>query len=150
MKEPNIPIKEPKILQDFKKFILRGNVVDLAVAVVIGAAFSNLVSAFSKDFINPLIDTFLVNANIFNYKLHIWHTHSYLSVGHFLSQLVQFLITAAVIFFFVVKPLNKLMELTRKKEPTPDPTTKKCPACISEIPLDAKRCMYCTTIFKSA
>jgi large conductance mechanosensitive channel len=134
------------MLQEFKKFILRGNVVDLAVAVVIGAAFTGVVNAFVKDFLTPLIAsiqgkhsfdkyTFQVHGVVFPY-------------GDFLSTLITFILTAAVIFFLVVQPINHLMEYSRRKQPTADPTTHKCPECLSEIPLKAKRCMFCTSVVK--
>ncbi len=130
-----------KTFEEFKTFILRGNVVDLAVAVVIGTAFGAVVSALVKDLITPLIAaiggkpdfaslSFTVNKSPFMY-------------GDFINSIVSFLIIAAVIFFLVVKPLNLLMT-RRKQEPLPDPTTRECPYCISEIPIKATRCAFCT------
>jgi large conductance mechanosensitive channel len=136
------------MLQDFKKFILRGNVVDLAVAVVIGAAFSGLVNSFVKDFLNPLIGAVQGHAELAKYAFHFHRV--VFSYGDFLNTLITFLLISAVIFFFVVKPLNHLTELSRKKTPTPDPTTRKCPECISEIPIKATRCMYCTSKLQPA
>lgn len=130
------------MLQDFKKFVLRGNVVDLAVAVVIGAAFSKLVTSFTADFITPLTSAFSTKSSIVHYA---WHG---LKFGEFLYEIVNFLITAAIVFFVIVKPINKLIELTRGKQPTPDPTTRKCPQCLSEVPIKAKKCMYCTSPLK--
>ncbi len=132
------------MLQDFKKFILRGNVVDLAVAVVIGAAFTTIVQALVKDFITPLVGAiyqqqefskafFTINGSKFLY-------------GDFINALINFLIVAAVIFFLVVQPINKLVAFTNRKESTDEPTTKKCPACLSEIPIKATRCAFCTTM----
>ena len=126
---------------DFTQFLLRGNVIDLAVAVVIGAAFGAVVTAFVEDFITPLIAAiggqpdfgaldFTINDSTFRY-------------GHFLNALISFVIIAAVIFFFVVKPVNLLIERSRR-EPTPDPTTRTCPECLSEIPIAARRCAFCT------
>ena len=129
------------LLNDFKAFILRGNVVDLAVAVVIGVAFKAIVDALVADFITPLVAAiggkqdfssldFTINSSVFAY-------------GHFLNQTISFLIIAAVVFFFVVTPVNALMARA-KKEPPADPTSKKCPECLSEIPLEARRCAFCT------
>lgn len=129
-------------LQEFKKFILRGNVVDLAVAVAIGAAFNSVVQALVKDFITPLIGTlsgkdtlasgsFEVRGQVFAY-------------GDFINILASFIITAAVIFFLIVQPANKLTALANKRKKTEDPSTKKCPECLSEIPHDARRCKFCT------
>jgi large conductance mechanosensitive channel len=129
------------LANDFKAFILRGNVVDLAIAVVIGAAFGAVITALVEDFITPLIAalggqpdfsalSFTINDSIFRY-------------GHFLNAVISFLIIAAVVFFLVVVPLNALVARSRR-EPTPDPTTRKCPECLSEIPLAARRCAFCT------
>ncbi len=128
------------MLQEFKAFLLRGNVVDLAVGVVVGAAFVSVVNALVADFLTPLIAviikvpsfggmTFTLNGSTFAY-------------GHFISALVSFLLVATAVFFFVVKPMNMLIERSRK-EPPPDPTTKKCPECMSEMPIQARRCSHC-------
>ena len=129
------------MIRDFKQFLLRGNVVDLAVGIVIGAAFGGLVTAFVKDFITPLIAaiigtsknglTFRVGAAIF-------------LVGDFLDSLIAFLLIALVVFFLVVKPVNYLVSRSRSED-SPDPTTRKCPECLSEIPIDARRCAFCTS-----
>jgi large conductance mechanosensitive channel len=127
---------------EFKQFLLRGNVIDLAVAFVIGAAFAALVQAAVADLLTPLVAaifgqpdfsdlTFTVNGSVFRY-------------GHFLNALIAFVTIAFVVFFFVVKPINRLMELSRRRE-SPDPTTRKCPECVSEIPIDARRCPFCTS-----
>ena len=129
------------MLKGFRAFLLRGNVVDLAVAVVIGAAFGSVVTAFVKDLVTPLIAAaggkpdfsglfFTVNGSRFLY-------------GEFLNALLAFLLIAVVIFYFVVLPINALVARSRK-EPPPDPTTKKCGQCLSEIPVDATRCAFCT------
>jgi len=130
------------LLNDFKAFILRGNVVDLAVAVVIGAAFKSIIDAFVADIVTPLIAAiggkqdfstlhFTINSSVFRY-------------GDLLNQVISFVMIAAVIFFLVITPLNALMARA-KKEPPADPSEKKCPECLSEIPLDARRCAFCTT-----
>ncbi len=130
------------MLKDFKAFILRGNVLDLAVAVVLGVAFTAVITALVTDLITPLVAaifgshdfsslTFTVNNSVFRY-------------GAFLNALLAFVIIAAVLFYLVVVPANALVQRARR-EPTPDPTTKKCPECLSEIPIDARRCAFCTT-----
>lgn len=131
------------MLKEFKQFILKGNVVDLAVGVVIGVAFGAVVSALVKDIITPFIGafggqpdfsalTFTINGSKFMY-------------GDFINALLAFLIVATVIFFCVVKPLNKLQQIAARKNTPEDPTEKKCPECMAEIPKNAKRCMYCTS-----
>ena len=131
-----------KLLDDFKQFLLRGNVVDLAVAVVIGVAFGNVVTALVEDIITPLIAaiigepdfsglTFTINGSVFLY-------------GDLINKLVAFLSVAAVVFFLVVKPMNMLMTRFRALPP-PDPSIRKCPECLSSIPAEARRCSYCTS-----
>lgn len=130
-------------MQEFKKFIMKGNVVDLAVGVVVGVAFGGVVSSLVKDLITPLISaiggqpdfsglTFTINNSKFSY-------------GEFINAVLSFLIIASVIFFLVVKPLNKLQERAARNKTPDDPTEKKCPECLSKIPKAAKRCMYCTS-----
>ena len=127
-------------MKGFKAFLLRGNVVDLAVGFVIGVAFGGVVSAFVKDLVTPLIAaifgkpdfstlTFTVNNSKFLY-------------GDFINAVITFVTVAAVIYYFVVVPYAALVSRSRK-EPPADPTTKKCPECLSEIPIDAKRCAFC-------
>ena len=136
---------------EFKEFILRGNVVDLAVGVVIGAAFSGVVDALVKDVITPLIGIFVsdpknpVNFDELNFAIH----GSKFLVGHFLNGIVSFLLIAAVVFFFVVKPVNYLM--TRNKTETPKAAaTRDCPECLSSIPMAASRCAFCTAVVPAA
>jgi len=128
------------IFQEFKQFILRGNVLDLAVAVVIGAAFTAVVNSFVADILMPVVAMvvgepdfrgldFTINDAVFRW-------------GNFLTEAITFLLVAAAVFFFVVKPANMLMQRARK-EPPADPTTKKCPECLSEVPVDARRCAFC-------
>ncbi|HSH55259.1 MAG TPA: large conductance mechanosensitive channel protein MscL [Candidatus Limnocylindrales bacterium] len=136
------------MLKEFKKFVLRGNVVDLAVAVVIGAAFTAVVNAFVKDFLTPLIASVQGEREFAKYAFHV--NGIAFPYGDFLNHAITFLLTAAVVFFLVVQPLNHLTEITRRKEPTPDPTTKKCPECLGEVPAKAKRCMHCTSVIKPA
>src|SRR5690242_8516553 len=129
------------MLSGFKQFILRGNVVDLAVGVVIGAAFGGVVAAFTKDLLTPLLAaligkpdfsalTFTLNGSVF-------------AVGDFINALISFLLIAAAVYFFVVTPINALVSRMRKAPVPADPTTKKCPECLSEIPIDARRCAHC-------
>lgn len=131
------------MLSDFKKFILRGNVVDLAVAVVIGAAFGALVTAFVKDFIAPVV-ALVLGKNSFE-SVTLW----VFKVGDFVMALLGFLIIAAVVYFFVVRPVNWAIERSRTQPPA-DPTTKKCARCLSEVPLAATRCAYCTSDLEAA
>jgi large conductance mechanosensitive channel len=128
------------MVKGFKTFLLRGNVVDLAVAVVVGVAFGVVVTAFVKDLVTPLIAalggkpdfaalSFTINNSKFLY-------------GEFINAVIAFLIIVAVIYFFVVVPYTAMISRARK-EPPADPTTKKCPECLSEIPIDARRCAFC-------
>ena len=130
------------MLGGFKQFILRGNVVDLAVGVVIGASFGGVVNALVKDLINPLVAA-LVGKPDFSYiSFKIRETP--FPVGEFITALVQFVLVAAAIYFFVVTPVNALIARARKNPAPADPTTKKCPECLSEIPIDARRCAHCS------
>jgi large conductance mechanosensitive channel len=128
------------ILNEFKQFLLRGNVVDLAVGVMVGAAFGAVVTALVKDLLTPFIAAvarvpdfsglfFSINGSRFMY-------------GDFINAIISFLLVASAVFFFVIKPMNLLIARSRK-EPPADPTTKKCPECLSEIPLNARRCAFC-------
>ncbi len=127
---------------EFKQFLMRGNVVDLAVAVVIGAAFGAVVTAFVDNLVMPLI-ALIGGEPDFN-SIGFTIDGTYFGVGAFLTALVSFLIIAAVIFLFVVKPMNALTE-RMNREPTPDPTTWKCPYCFSEVTIGATRCPGCTS-----
>lgn len=131
------------MLKDFKQFLLRGNVVDLAVGVVVGAAFGTIVSALVADLLTPLIAAI---AKVPDFSgLYFTINGSQFMYGHFLNSLISFLLVASAVFFFVVKPMNMLIAKSKKEAPL-DPTTKKCSECISEIPIEAKRCAYCTQI----
>jgi large conductance mechanosensitive channel len=132
------------MLKDFKKFILRGNVVDLAVAVVIGAAFNSVVQSLVRDFITPLITGISGSGQLVRGTWTIAHRFV-LNWGDFLNALISFLIIAAVVFFFVVQPLNKLVSYSHRARETDEEATKKCPECLSEIPAKAKRCAFCTS-----
>ncbi len=131
------------MLKEFKQFLLRGNVVDLAVGVIIGASFGTVVNALVTDILTPFIGaiakvpdfgglSFTLNGSQFMY-------------GHFANVLISFVLVATAIFFFVIKPMNYLISRSRKEAPT-DPTTKKCKECLSEIPIDARRCSHCTQV----
>jgi large conductance mechanosensitive channel len=130
------------MLKDFISFIRRGNVVELAVAVVIGVAFGAVVASFVEGLLTPLIAaaggrpdfsalTFEINESTFGY-------------GQFVNAVVAFLVVAAAVYFLVVRPVNAMVERSRT-EPPPDPTVKKCPECLSDIPAEASRCAYCTS-----
>jgi len=132
-------------MDDFKRFLLRGNLVQLAVAVVIGLAFAAVVASIVENLITPLIAaiggerdfsalTFEVNGSVFRYGLVI-------------NALLSFLIVAAVVFFLVVRPVNALVERSRREEPT-EPSVRKCPECLSEVPAEASRCAFCTTTLR--
>jgi large conductance mechanosensitive channel len=130
------------MFQEFKKFILRGNVVDLAVAVVIGAAFNAVIQSLVKDLITPLIAA-IGGQHDFSAQTFTIH-HSQFLYGDFLNALISFVILASVVFFVVVTPVNKLIALANRNKKSDDPTTKKCPECLSEIPKAATRCAFCT------
>jgi large conductance mechanosensitive channel len=134
------------VLKDFKAFLLRGNVVDLAIAVVIGAAFGAVVQALVKDLITPLI-SIPGKANFQNLKFTI--RSSVFAYGDFLNALIAFLSIAAAVFFFVIRPLNTLMA-RRKTEPDVESETRDCPECLSSIPAQAKRCAFCTSKVSAA
>lgn len=131
-----------KALNDFKAFILRGNVVDLAIAVVIGAAFGTVVTAVVKDLITPLIAAIGGQPDFGGIVFTI--NKSRFGIGDFINAVISFLVIAAVVFFFVVRPINALMA-RRKTELPVDPTTRDCPFCLSSIPIKATRCAFCTS-----
>jgi large conductance mechanosensitive channel len=132
------------MLSDFKKFILRGNVVDLAVAVVVGVAFAAVVTAFVNDLITPLIAAIAGKPNFSN--LYFTVHHSRFMYGSFINALLSFLIIATVVFFAVVVPLTALMRrLNVLPKDEPEPETHPCPECLSDIPVAARRCAFCTS-----
>jgi large conductance mechanosensitive channel len=130
------------MLKGFKQFLLRGNVVDMAVGIVIGAAFGAVVTGFVKDLLTPLIAALMGKPDFsaLTFSVH----GSQLLIGDFMNTLASFLIIAAAIYFFVIVPVNALVARTRR-EPPADPTTRKCPECQSEIPIRARRCAFCTS-----
>ena len=134
-------LQRGSFLDGFRAFILRGNVIDLAIAVVIGAAFGRVITATVDDLIMPIIgifggapdfstNTFSINGSVFKW-------------GDWLTQLISFLIVAAVLYFVVVKPMNVLLERMKRGEVAPDATTRPCPECLSAVPIAATRCAFC-------
>lgn len=130
------------MLKGFKQFVLRGSVVDLAVGVVIGAAFGTVVTSFVKDLLTPFIAAIVGKPDFGGLSFTI--NNSTFLYGDFINAAVSFVLIAAAVYFFVVTPVNALVSRARK-EPPADPTTKKCPECLSEIPIDARRCAFCTS-----
>jgi len=130
-------------MKGFKQFILRGNVLDLAVAVVMGAAFTAVVTAMVKDLLTPLVGA-LVGQPDFS-ALTVEVNGSKLLIGDFMNAVIAFLMLAAAVYFFIVLPVNTLVARMRRGEAAPDPTTKKCPECMSEVAIAARRCAFCTS-----
>jgi len=126
-----------------KQFLLRGNVVDLAVGVVIGAAFGSVVTEFTKDLLTPLIAA-IVGKPDFS-KIHFEVNGSQFLIGNFINAAISFVLIGTAVYYFVVVPVNALIARSRRSEKPADPTTKKCPECLSEIPIAAKRCAHCTS-----
>jgi large conductance mechanosensitive channel len=131
-----------KAINDFKAFVLRGNVVDLAVGIVIGVAFGTVIAALVKDLITPLIAIAGKQPDFSAWYFMIGK--SKFLIGDFINAIIAFVILAAVIFFFVVRPVNGLIQRS-KTEPPPDPTTRDCPYCLSTIPIQASKCSFCTS-----
>jgi large conductance mechanosensitive channel len=131
----------------FKQFLLRGNVVDLAVGVVVGTAFGAVVTAFTKDLLTPIIAAVAGKPDFSAIQFTV--NGSKFPVGDFINAVVSFLIVAVAVYYMVVLPVNALISRSRK-EPPADPTTKKCPECLSEIPIQAKRCAFCTSALPAA
>jgi large conductance mechanosensitive channel len=136
-------VRQPTIVKDFKQFLLRGNVVDLAVGIVIGVAFGAVVTSLVADLLTPLIAA-IVGKHDFS-ALSFTVNGSRFLYGDFINALIAFVSVAAAVFFFVVRPVNALMA-RRKTEPPVDETTRQCPECMSEIPIAARRCAFCTSI----
>jgi large conductance mechanosensitive channel len=129
-----------RYLEDFKSFVLRGNVVDLAVGVVIGLALGNVINALVKDLITPLIAA--AGAQPDFGRLAFTVNHSRFSYGDFIDAVLEFLIIAAVVYFLIVRPMTRLMTL---RGGPPKPTTRECSECLSRIPKGARRCAYCSS-----
>ena len=130
-------------MKGFKQFLMRGNVIDLAVAVVIGGAFGAVVDGLVKDLLTPLIAAIVGKPDFSGIAVTIGG--SKLLIGAFLNTLVSFILVAAAIYFFVVMPMNALAARRQRGEAPPDPTTKACPECLSAIPIAARRCAFCTS-----
>lgn len=130
-------------MKGFRQFILLGNVVDLAVGVVMGAAFGTVVSALVKDFLTPLIAALVGKPDFSAIGFDINGTK--FPIGDFINALISFLLIAAAVYFFVVLPVNALIARVKRGEAPPDPTTKKCPECLSDIPIAARKCAFCTS-----
>lgn len=132
------------MLKGFRDFVFRGNVVDLAVAVILGAAFNAIVASLVGDVLNPLIAATVGKPDFSAVVLHIGSGQ--IKVGSFLNALVSFLIVAGVVYFAIVLPLNTMQARLKKPELAPEPTTKTCPECLSAIPLAARRCAHCAQL----
>jgi large conductance mechanosensitive channel len=129
-------------MKGFRQFLLRGNVVDMAVGIVVGAAFGGVVAALVKDLLTPLVAA-IVGRPDFSALVFTVHGSRFL-YGEFVNSILSFLIIAAVIYYFVILPMNAVVARSRSAPPA-DPTTRKCPECLSEIPIEARRCAFCTS-----
>jgi large conductance mechanosensitive channel len=132
------------MLKGFRDFVLRGNVVDLAVAVVIGAAFGAVVTALVKDLITPLITAIVGKPDFSNLAFTL--NNSKFLFGEFVNAVVSFVLIAAAIYFLIVVPMNQIQARFKKPEVPAAPTTKECPECLSTIPIAARRCAHCTAV----
>ena len=132
------------MFKGFRQFIMRGNVMDLAVAVVIGAAFGAVVTSFVTSILTPLIAAIVGKPDFSAFSVTI--NGAVIGYGLFLNALISFFLVAAAVYFFMVAPMNALKARQARGQAPPDPTTKKCPECLSEIPIAAKRCAFCTTV----
>jgi large conductance mechanosensitive channel len=130
-------------MKGFKQFLLRGNVVDLAVAVVVGGAFGVVVTALVKDLLTPLIAA-VVGKPDFSAIVFTVNGSKFL-LGEFLNALLSFVLIAAAVYFVVIMPMNAIAERRLRGQPPPDPTTKACPECLSVVPIGARRCAFCTS-----
>jgi len=135
-------------VKGFKQFLMRGNVVDLAVAVVMGAAFGAVVTALVKDLITPIIAAIVGKPDFSGIVFSV--NGSKFPIGDFINALVSFLLISAAVYFFVVLPINTVMERVRRGQAPPDPTTKTCPECLSTIPIAARRCAFCTSVLSQS
>jgi large conductance mechanosensitive channel len=135
-------------MKGFKQFLLRGNVVDLAVAVVLGAAFGAMVTSLVKDLVTPLIAAIVGKPDFSAIVLEV--NGSKLLVGDFFNALLSFVLIATAVYFFVVLPVNAATARMRRGEVPPDPTTKSCPECLSQVPIAARRCAFCTSLLDAA
>jgi large conductance mechanosensitive channel len=131
------------MMKGFKQFLLRGNVLDLAVAVVMGAAFGAVVTALVKDLLTPIIAAVVGKPDFSNIVFEV--NGSKFLIGDFINAVVSFVLIGAAVYFFVVLPVNTLMARMKRGEAPPDPTTKNCPECLSQVPIAARRCAFCTS-----
>lgn len=131
-------------MKGFKKFLLRGNIVELAVAIVIGLAFVALVGAFVAAFITPIVGLLTGSVGDFRAKQFVLG-HTQFPYGEFIQQLLTFVAAAAAVYFFIVKPVDRAMERYRS-EPEADPSIRECAECLSKIPAAARRCAHCTSV----
>lgn len=136
------------MLKGFKEFVMRGNVLELSVAVVIGAAFGAVVTSLVADILTPLIAAVVGKPDFSAFSIML--NGSIIKYGLFLNALISFLLIAAAVYFAVVAPLHHYNERKKRGETPPDPTTKKCPECLSEIPIAARRCAFCTSLLPPA
>ncbi len=132
------------MLKGFRDFVLRGNVIDLAVAVILGAAFNAIVNSLVGDVLNPMIAATIGKPDFSSVILHIGGGQ--IKVGNFFNAVVSFLIVAFVVYFAIVLPTNTLMARMKRGEVPPPPSTRACPQCLSDIPIAAKRCSHCTQL----
>jgi large conductance mechanosensitive channel len=136
------------MLKGFRQFVMRGNVIDLAVAVVIGAAFGAVVTSFVTNIVTPLIAAIVGKPDFSAFYLTI--NGAVISYGVFLNALISFLLVAAAVYFFMVAPMNAWKARAARNAAPSDPTSKKCPECLSEIPIAARKCAFCTSVVASA
>ncbi len=127
-----------KFLQEFKEFALKGNVLDLAVGVIIGAAFKDIVTSLTDNFINPILQLITAGDLIEKSEIGVY-------ASNFITAVINFIIMAFILFC-IIKAINKMMTIGKKKEEPAAPTTKKCPFCMSEIAIEATRCPHCTSV----
>lgn len=132
------------MFKGFRQFILRGNVIDLAVAVVIGAAFGAVVTSFVTNLLTPLIAAMVAKPDFSALTFTV--NGSVISYGTFLNALIGFVLVAAAVYFFMVAPMNAWKARAARSAIPADPTTKKCPECLSEIPIAARRCAFCASV----
>ena len=130
-------------MKGFKQFLLRGNVLDLAVAVVMGTAFTAVVTALVKDLLTPLVGAIVGTPDLSALAVEV--NGSKLLIGDFINAVISFVMLAVAVYFFIVLPVNTLVARMRRGEAAPDPTTKKCPECMSEVAIAARRCAFCTS-----
>ncbi|HVN20636.1 MAG TPA: large conductance mechanosensitive channel protein MscL [Dongiaceae bacterium] len=132
------------MFKGFREFVLRGNVVDMAVGVVVGAAFGTIVTAFVKDLLTPLIAALAGKPDFSGYSFEV--NGAKFLYGDFINAIIGFLLIAGAVYYFVVLPVNALMARVKKEEPAAAPEKKRCPECLSEIPIAARKCAFCASV----